>query len=374
MAIVDDRPPTSRRVNTIDLVVLMVALILVPAAYGGYLLFRSPQPKLLGISPSTLHQGKQLTVEIQGRDLRPFMRVSFNDMQGRTFLIGSTKSALVDLPDLPAGTYDVVLYDYRQEVDRLPKALTILPLAPTPLVELDLGGSFIGLTAAGAAEIKAGVRFPPTGVPTSEVLNVGVPVPGHLRMRAGDVPLNVPLNGDELPAMLRVQCNVTSNADGSLGCIVYGPDQAAPIARGSALTLVGPHGWLRFQIADIHLATTLPMSRAQVRFVVTDAQFARMKPGDVDRGPETSSGAAKFLTLGTARAIPQPTSNGPGLVRAVDVTLQVPVDRVVEGWTYKQAPFKVGAPFTFETDQYIVHGEVIDMSVPPAAGRSPGKQ
>ena len=107
--------------------------------------------------------------------------------------------------------------------------------------------------------------------------------------------MNVPLNGNELPAMLRIQCNVTTNGDGSLGCVVYGPDQMAPIARDSALTLVGPHGWLRFQIADIHLATKLAMSRAQVRFVVTDAQAARMKSGDVDRGPATSAGASTTM-------------------------------------------------------------------------------
>ena len=47
------------------------------------------------------------------------MRVSFNTVQGRTFMIGSTEVAEVDLPDLDPGTYDVVLYDYAQEVDRL---------------------------------------------------------------------------------------------------------------------------------------------------------------------------------------------------------------------------------------------------------------
>ena len=49
------------------------------------------------------------------------MRVSFNTIQGRTFLIGSTKFAAIDLPDLAPGTYDVVLFDYMQEVDRAAK-------------------------------------------------------------------------------------------------------------------------------------------------------------------------------------------------------------------------------------------------------------
>jgi hypothetical protein len=367
MTLVEDRAGPSKPLNAIDIAALMIVLVLIPVAYAGYLLFRSPQPKLLAISPSTLHQGKQLTVEIQGRDLRPFLRVSFNDIQGRSFLIGSTKSAMVDLPDLAAGTYDVVLYDYRQEVDRLPKALTILPLAGTQFLELDVTGAFVGLPDAGAAEMKVGQRFPATGPPTAEILSVGSPVPAHLRIRAGNIPLNVPIAATELPATLRVRCTVSANPDGTLGCLVYGQEQPAAIARESALTLAGPRGWVRFQIADVRLASKPSVARALIRLAVTEAQLSRMKPGDVDRSPLISAVAATIVSLGAVRSAPRVAANSlSGAQRTVDVTMQVPVDRVLEGWTYKQEPFKIGAPFTFETDQYVVRGEVIDMTLPSA--------
>jgi hypothetical protein len=113
------------------------------ARYGAYLLFRTPKPKLVGIAPTTIYQGPNVRIGISGVNLRPFMRVSFDTIQGRTFLIGSTRFAAIDMPDLAPGTYDVVLFDYMQEVDRLPKALTVLPLAPQPMVEMEVAGSFL---------------------------------------------------------------------------------------------------------------------------------------------------------------------------------------------------------------------------------------
>ena len=88
------------------------------------------------------------------------MRVSFDTVQGRTFQIGSTKSAFVDLPDLAPGTYDVVLYDYMQEVARLPKALTILPLAAVSILDMEVAGSFKQLSDAQASQLKSGTGFP----------------------------------------------------------------------------------------------------------------------------------------------------------------------------------------------------------------------
>jgi hypothetical protein len=169
MTIVDERGRLYGRVNLIDAAVAAIVLVLIPFAYGSYLLFRSPPAKVLGINPSRLYQGNDLKVEIQGQDLRPFMRVSFNDVQGRTFLISSPQSAFVDLPALGAGVYDVVLYDYSQEVARLPKALTIMPLAPTPAVEMEVTGAFVGVTPEQLAELKQGLRFPPTGEAQVEV-------------------------------------------------------------------------------------------------------------------------------------------------------------------------------------------------------------
>src|SRR5215467_12419878 len=107
MAVVDDRGRIGGTVNLIDAVIAVVILGLIPVAFGAYLLFRTPMPRLVSVTPSSLYQGKNLNVTITGENLRPYLRVTFNGVQGQSFLIGNTTYALVELPDLKAGTYDV---------------------------------------------------------------------------------------------------------------------------------------------------------------------------------------------------------------------------------------------------------------------------
>src|SRR5438094_591007 len=175
MAIVDERGRLGGKVNLIDAVVAFLILILIPVAFGAYLLFRTPQPRLTAINPAKVNQGPNLRIEVQGENLRPFMRVSFNDQQAKSFEIQSTRGAMVDLPDIPAGTYDIVLYDHMQEVSRLPKAMTILPLAPVTTVEMEVGGSFKGLSADRVKGLKAGDKLS-SGGSVAEVMSVGTPV------------------------------------------------------------------------------------------------------------------------------------------------------------------------------------------------------
>jgi hypothetical protein len=378
MPIVDDRGRVAGRVNLVDAFVAIVVLVLVPVAYGAYLLFRTPTPTLTAINPAQLYQGPSMRVEIQGENLRPFMRVSFNTTQGRTFLIGSTKYAFVDVPDLPPGTYDVVLFDYMQEASRLPKALTILPLAPVPTVEMVVGGSFQGLSDATAAEIKPGLKLPPTGEPLAEVLAVGGSAPALMRLRAGEMNLNVPLAGQrEVHATLRVKCYVTSGADGSLRCNIPGPQHNVEVAPGAMPTLPGPHGWVTFQIADVHDTAAPAIAEAHVSLVASPEAAGQMKVGDVDAGPKVAA-AGRGATIVAVRTLPGGDNPGRqtagGAARIVDLTVRVPVERLAAGWAYKDVPVKVGAPFTFETGGYVVQGEVTAVTLPPAASTAAGNR
>src|SRR5439155_23200521 len=142
MSIVDDRGRVAGRVNLIDAFAALVVLVLLPVAVGAYLLFRTPPAQLTGVFPDRLYQVRNLRVEITGKNLRPFMRVAFNTVQARTFMIGSTTYAQADLPALAPGVYDVQLFDSLREVDHLPKALTVLPLASVPTVEIEVAGKF----------------------------------------------------------------------------------------------------------------------------------------------------------------------------------------------------------------------------------------
>ena len=360
MAIVDERGRIAGRVNLIDLFVALLIVVVIPVAYGAYLLFRTPTPILSSVSPSTLYQGPNLRIGITGKNLRPFMRVSFDAIQGRTFLIGSTTTADVDLPDLPPGSYDVALYDYAQEVGRLPKALTILPLAPQPTVELEVGGAFIGVNAS--TPIRAGQKFPSIGDALAEVVAVGSAVPADMRIRAGDVLLGVPLTGQvQRQATLRVKCYVAPNGDGSLRCMFPGTPAQAMVARDSTLSLPGPEGWINFQISDVHVTAVPPVARARVAFAVTPEILARIKVGQSDTSPRANARGynARIASVDSVRTV--------AAQQILTANLEVPVEPTVGGWNYKQEPFKIGAPFSFETAEYVVHGQIVDMTLPASA-------
>jgi hypothetical protein len=307
-----------------------------------------------------------------GANLRPFMRVSFNTTQGRTFLIANTKWAQVDLPPLDPGVYDVVLYDYMQEVARLPRALTVLPSAPTPTVEMQVAGSFKQITPAMAADLKAGTPFPPTGG-QAQIISVGTAVPSSLRLKSGDLTLGLSLPGQlDLPATLTVKCYTQSNPDGSVHCAMSGPSQSSTIAPDSILTVAGPKGWMSFQIDEVHLASAPASVQAHVRFVASPEVLARMRNGDVDASlkARAEGHSASLVSIGTPRtaagaeAGAQPPIGGG---RVVDVTVRVPIELTPGGWVYKEQLLKAGAAFTFETVAYVLKGEVIDVTLPTAA-------
>src|SRR5689334_6246604 len=252
MAVVDDRGRIGGKVDLIDAVIAVVVLGLIPVAYGAYLLFRTPTPKLLTVRPSTLYQRNNLRVTITGENLRPYLRVTFNGIQGQSYLIGNTTFAYVDLPELKAGVYDVDLWDYRQDLSTLRKGLTILPLAPTPTMQIEVKGTFKALSADRLKEIKVGDRFPPSGDAQATVVSVGKAIPSELQVRAGASLLTVPLGGKtDLQAQLRVQCFAASNADGSVRCAIAGPVQQVDVAPGSILPLDGPGGGMSFQISEV---------------------------------------------------------------------------------------------------------------------------
>ncbi len=368
MTTIDENGRLAGRVNIIDLAIALTVVLLLPAAFGAYLLFRNPPPKLSAINPSRLYEGNQVKVEITGRDLRPFMRVSFNDVQGRSFLINTPTSAIVDLPELKSGVYDVVLYDYRQEVDRLPKAFTIMPVPFQPTLEVELEGAFVGLTEELTKDITVGLKFQSAGRTVAEVLGVTPVVAGQLRLRAGDAVITVPTRELEVPTTLRASCVlVSANPDGTLGCNSVGTDTSVPIAAGTGMALPGPHGWIRYQITAVHAPSSArPTVDARVRFVGPPELLALLKAGDVDTGPFASAALrhATLTAVGTARNLTPAEAS-------VDASLRVPLDRAGAEWRYMNKPFKAGAPLTFETPRYVVHGDIVNVGALPSASEKP---
>jgi len=247
VTLLDDRGRVGGRFNVVDAAAAIVLIVLIPIGYGAYLLFRTPTPTLVSIVPATLLEGSRQRVEIDGANLRPFMRVTFDTTPAKSFLLGSTKYALVDLPDLKPGAYDVVLYDYMQEVARLPKAITIAPIATD--VELEVVGAFKSPSDA-LANLKVGDRFPPGATAIAEVVAVGAPTSGDLRLRVGDETLRVASSQRERPATLRVKCYAVRAEDGTARCVVPTADERVAVAPDALLTLSTPQGPVLFQIAS----------------------------------------------------------------------------------------------------------------------------
>ncbi len=247
MTVLDERGRIVGRFNLVDVCASIVLLLLVPLAIAAYILFRTPPPTLATITPKTLFEGPNQRIEIDGANLRPFMRVSFGTTPANSFLLGSTKYAIVDVPTLRPGVYDVVLFDYAREVARLPKALTIA--APAADVSLEVVGRFQGVTDAAAATLKPGLRLPSGDRPLATVTSIGSRVPGAMRLRFGDDTIAVTSNRQDVEATLLVSCESRRASDGTIRCVVPTPEQPVVLAPDAVLTFAMPDGPLVFQIA-----------------------------------------------------------------------------------------------------------------------------
>lgn len=357
MTVIDERGRMFGRINLIDAAAALFLFVLIPVAYGAYLLFRSPPATLTAISPNKFYAGPNQRVQIQGVNLRPFMRVAFGTTQGMTFSIESTTSAQVDLPALEPGVYDVTLYDFRQEVDRLPQALTVLPLSPVSFVEMEVSGSFKNLSEAAVRQLKAGQALA-TGNTTAEVLGVGTPAPSTLRFTAGGSVLTLPVPGQvELPATLRVHCFTEVAGDASIRCMVPGPLHSAPAAPDSLLTLSGPDGPVNFQIGSVMIPVEATVVEVRVLFQTHPEIAAMVSAGDTDASPVAYTGVSK-ATISAINA----RSGG-----TIDATLRVPAVRGTSGWIFNGQPLKAGLPFRFETAGYVMNGQVTSLKAPRAA-------
>lgn len=355
MAIVDDRGRMFGRFNPVDVFVFALVVVMIPVAYAAYALFRTPPAKLRGVEPKQFTMGPNLRVRVNGTNLRPFMRVSFNTVQGRTFMIGSTETAEIDLPDLDPGTYDVVLYNYAQEIDRLPKALTILPKAPAPLVTLSVDGAFVGLNQTQIDAIRPGLKLTQSNRVVGTVLAVGAKRPGAMRMRTGDTVIGVDLPGSfDLPAVLDLECFLESSSDGSFRCTAYGPSHTAPVAVESVLSIPIAGAGLNFQVNDVHPVGHPSFVRVRVRAAMAPDITARLRVGESDTSVPDYVGA----WVGRVESV-----NG------ADVVLRLPVQQLEGGWKYRNQWLKLGGSVKFESSTAIINGTIAELTLDQRAAR-----
>lgn len=356
MSIVDDRGRVFGRVNLVDAILLTVLVGLIPLAYGAYALFRTPPPTLRAVEPAHLQHGPNMRVTIRGENLRPYMRVSFNDQQGRSFLFASTTEAQVELGTLSPGTYDVVLYDYAQERARLRKALTIGP-PPLPSTMVVVVGWLANLTTDVAKKVVPGMSL---GV--GQVAEVGKPTGEMARVAVGDATLDVPVErAFRVPVTFKTGCYVQT-VDGRPECVGAG----VALRPDAYLLLPTPFGDLPFQVAQVRSPQPLESVEAVVRFVGHPAALALAKPGDVDLGLSMNELAAGAHVLHAAAPHGIPGSVADDMV-AEDVVLLLRAQKGADGWRYSSGALRVGGTFLFRTPDYELSGSILRLTPKEAA-------
>lgn len=256
MPVIDAQGRVFGRFNLVDTLVVVLLVAAIPAGYGAHLLFRDPPAQLSGISPAVVTQSPVMQVSISGENLRPYMRVSFGNVQAPTFLFYGPTSAFVPLPALAPGTYDVVLFDYMREVARLPNALTIVGALRPPSVKLHVSGAFTGLAPGAEAGIAKFQDYTGMDGVLASVLSTGPARVSTGRVHVSDaLTVNVPVPEQrEVPATLTLTCPVRLDPAKLLRCWTG----EAFIAPDVHVTLTGPHGDVLFRVEQIEVSPSPP--------------------------------------------------------------------------------------------------------------------
>lgn len=167
-----------KRFNVFDAAVLAFVVVLIPIAYGTFLLFRTPKPVVTAVNRVEITKeerrvgGPNLVakLKVKGSGLRPMLRASIDDRPAIGFVFENPNSADLLVGATPPGAHDLVLYDGVQEVARAPKAVVIEPaLLPHPVVlrvRFDEPPEVLAL-------VKAGDRDAPFDADSAAVVETG---------------------------------------------------------------------------------------------------------------------------------------------------------------------------------------------------------
>jgi hypothetical protein len=380
--LIDERGRLFGRVNLIDAVVAMFVLLLIPLAYGAFLLFRVPLPTITSVEPSTMTEHGTGVLTIKGADLRPFLHARLGGYEAR-YLVQSPTLAEVRLPDLPSGTYDLTLTDEANPLVVKTGAVTIVG----PRLEVEAAGAFVGLSKEQTALVTMTSLLQAAGAanaapPIARLLALGRPEPVSARVKIGENQFAAATTSElRVPAIVRLGCAVIRGE-----CIVGG----TAVAKGATLTLpfsspdraagkasLDAVAFAVDQVFPAGVAAALPtIATVRVRFIAVPETLRVIKAGDADiSGAATDADHAVLTELGSERQPFVATGNTEGLLRrsfqvpqpmvGFNATLRVPVVFTPSGWTYKDRPVKVGAAFAFETTTGAMLGSILDVQPDP---------
>jgi hypothetical protein len=322
------------RVNLFDAALAAFAIVLIPAAYATFLLFRTPATRIASVTrvPITREErrvagGNRLTakLKVRGSGLRPMLRASIDGVPSLGFVFEDPNSADVLVGEVPPGAHDLILYDGVQEIARLSKSVTIETAPPPRIAGL---GTLVNLDKATADALASDPAF--TVGSTRGVLKLG----------------DAQTQGDgrwQRPLEIALQCDADPNDE---GCAVGGVALSAPLPR--MLRLAGPSGAdLAFAIAEVFPLSAPQVVRAKVRLGGTPESLGLVRAGDRDD------------CLDDRAAIVESVDGRRAAGTELDVTLRMGVDPSPAGSRYRGRLLKAGAPFTLTTEQYLLAGTVV---------------
>ena len=355
------------RVNLVDALVTGLVVVLFPLAYAGYVLFRTPPPRLQSIEPTTIRSAPDQRIHVRGQNFRPYLRITFDTKKARSFLLADFSSAEVGVPELAPGRYDVALYDEAKELARLPGALTVVAPSVAPDAYLRVVGKFRGVPRAEVESLTSGLKFTGQGgVPVAEILGTGASQPDERWVDAGDT-ISVPvLDTLQVPATLRVACAFDGRR-----CNV-GDKTLAPRV---AIDLPGPKGHpVTYYIEDVRPDRDPIDVDAEVRFITSPAVASLVRAGDRDTAGVTDPVALAWLAgpaavhamagessveteIGGA-TIQRFRSAIPESMAVIDVLVHMRAEETPLGWRFKGQLLRVGASLTFDSSTYVMRGSI----------------
>jgi hypothetical protein len=363
MTLIDDRGRLFGRVNLVDAVVGAFVLVLIPIAYGTFLLFRSPSPQITSVTrvPITdeerrLAGGSRLSakLKVRGSGFRPMLRASIDGAPTLGFVFENPNSADVLVGEAPPGTHDLVIYDGVQELARATKAVTIQAVPPA---RVRVAGTLFDLDEATAKALQASSTSV-DATSQAQIVTLGVVAPGRHRLSTAHGSADVAVAGRwERPVVMVLQCDLNPNSE---DCAVGGMTLAA--TPSPVIRLVGPASTpLSLAIDELFPVEPPRPAVARIRFSGAAEMLDLIRVGDRDACLDER--AARVTAVERRRA-----DNG---LATVDATLELGADGSRDGWRYRGRVASPGAPFILTTDRYVANGSVIVLRVDSGATPPP---
>jgi len=360
MSVIDTRGRLFGLINLVDAAVVAFVLVLLPVAYGTYLLFRPAKPQIESVTLATITKEENriasgavliAKLKIKGSGFNPLLRASIGNTPALGFVFENPNSADVLVGQVGADDHDLILFDGIQEVARAAGAFKI-PASPPGVSSFIRGvGRFVGLEPASANLLKVGYKYPQTDS-EFEVLALGATQPARSSFRFARSEFDIPLHGlVEREAVLKIRCDsAISDNPCAVGARLTG-------ATSVTLSFSGSTTPFRFMVQEVLPEAAGQRARLQVR-LTGGPHLSSLKVGDRDA-----------LLDERAAVITSIASRSP---EAVTVTLDLGLDEAREGWRYRAQRVKPGAPFTLETDRYEAIGRIdsVDLVSPERRGGS----